>query len=574
MKKKIVSKVLKCILGIACVGMIYGACIGKAQAAEWKGDGTKENPYLLENDESLRLLAERVNAGEGYAGKYFKQTKNIDLKNQEWTPIGIFGSENYFYGVYDGDGHYVENLNIHTGENGSYFGMLGGTVMNFGIESGTIEGAYLGSISSHAAGNGAALIINCYNRASVKGARAGGIADNFAGRIINCWSDCKVKGSEQTGGIVSYGASTISCYGTQKEDHGSEYTQVSAKELNSEKFAKKMSEETEDVCKKAGVDVTRLNKWELNSKGKLGFSDEKQTSSFQGFSGDGSKESPYLIQTAKDLQELSYQVNIGNAYNGLWFRQTDNIDLKNESWTPIGIYGAGHYFYGIYDGDGHYVENLNANSGTNGSFFGMLGGTVMNFGIESGQIKGACLGSISSHAADGGMAKVLNCYNKASVSGDRAGGIVDNFAGQVFNCWNIGELSGNQIGGTSSYATQGTLNCYGVQDTDVSSTYQCVTVDEINSKDFAKKMRESIVENAEQYGMTKEDFNDWTIQEGKGLVLSKNKVTDSLLTKLMEHWKVILIVVAVIVIVLLNFRFQKILGGNKREKQDDTGKKE
>lgn len=53
------------------------------------GFGIKTNPYLIEDAKDLKLLAEKVNSGETYEGKYFKQTANIDLENEpNWTPIG------------------------------------------------------------------------------------------------------------------------------------------------------------------------------------------------------------------------------------------------------------------------------------------------------------------------------------------------------------------------------------------------------------------------------------------------------------------------------------------------------
>ena len=52
------------------------------------GFGIKTNPYLIRNVNDLKLLAEKVNSGEAYEGKHFKQTADIDLNNEPWTPIG------------------------------------------------------------------------------------------------------------------------------------------------------------------------------------------------------------------------------------------------------------------------------------------------------------------------------------------------------------------------------------------------------------------------------------------------------------------------------------------------------
>ena len=178
----------------------------------FEGAATEEEPYIIDSYDKLRLLRDEVNKGNSFEGQYFLQTINIDMLGEEWVPIGIYGTGKYFYGIYDGGGHYVENLLI-SGENamypanGGFFGMLGGTVKNFGIESGSVKGEFVGSISSHGLDN--CLILNCYNKASVTGiSRAGGICDNLgSGSMVNCVSMGEV--TAPISGIISYNASYI-----------------------------------------------------------------------------------------------------------------------------------------------------------------------------------------------------------------------------------------------------------------------------------------------------------------------------------------------------------------------------
>ncbi len=154
---------------------------------EFQGDGSKENPYQISTAEDLAALADFVNSGRDYEDIYFQQVSDIDLSEYEnWTPIGAFGTDTTFAGTYDGGGHTISNLNI-SGGNVGLFGCLSGTVCNLGIESGYISGGCVGSIASHSYAPGA-MIINCYNRATIVGAaRAGGIADNFdGGMILGC----------------------------------------------------------------------------------------------------------------------------------------------------------------------------------------------------------------------------------------------------------------------------------------------------------------------------------------------------------------------------------------------------
>lgn len=194
--------------------LLYTKCYFFNDISEnFVGKGTKSDPYLIDSLEKLEEFRDAVNDGESFYGKYFLQTTNINLRYIDWIPIGIYESGNYFCGIYDGGGHYVEN--IHIGEeylyepaNVGFFGMLGGTVKNFGIESGIIKGDFVGSICSHQSET--SLILNCYNKADLIGiGRAGGICDNFGdGSIINCVNLGKII-APTVGEIVSYTAGYV-----------------------------------------------------------------------------------------------------------------------------------------------------------------------------------------------------------------------------------------------------------------------------------------------------------------------------------------------------------------------------
>lgn len=190
-----------------------------AEGIGFPGAGTEEDPYLIEGAAALLKFRDLVNDGNSFDYTYFRQTSDIDLASEEnWTPIGVYGSENYFYGYYDGAGHTISNLTIYPedDEDGSvgFFGILGGEVRNLGIESGSIRGACVGAIASH--GLSYAAIINCYNKASVNGVRAGGIADNFQGCILFCINLGKVTSTEgAAAGILSYSCKEVRyCYST------------------------------------------------------------------------------------------------------------------------------------------------------------------------------------------------------------------------------------------------------------------------------------------------------------------------------------------------------------------------
>ncbi len=86
------------------------------------GDGTKENPYQIADEEQLRYLADSLNADNSYAGVYFKQTKSITL-TKEWKPIG--SAEYPFEGNFDGGNYSIRYLTIGSSENPANYVLCG-----------------------------------------------------------------------------------------------------------------------------------------------------------------------------------------------------------------------------------------------------------------------------------------------------------------------------------------------------------------------------------------------------------------------------------------------------------------
>ena len=90
-------------------------------AIAYEGDGSESNPYLIKDLTDLETLRNEVNAGQNYAGKYFKLAASIDMSSVNWEPIGnITYDSSYapadpskvFSGVFDGNGKVLSNLKI------------------------------------------------------------------------------------------------------------------------------------------------------------------------------------------------------------------------------------------------------------------------------------------------------------------------------------------------------------------------------------------------------------------------------------------------------------------------------
>lgn len=130
-----------------------------------KGSGYKGTIiYFISTVEQLRALATEVNGGTTFSGMQIKLSNDIDLKSEEWTPIGR--KDKAFQGTFDGCGYTISNLKIEREVNNSSsnadMGLFGftsdGKVMNFtlynafvkaGIDVGAIAGTpYTSSYSN------------------------------------------------------------------------------------------------------------------------------------------------------------------------------------------------------------------------------------------------------------------------------------------------------------------------------------------------------------------------------------------------------------------------------------------
>ncbi len=62
------------------------------------------------------------------------------------------------------------------------------------------------------------------------------------------------------------------------------------------------------------------------------------------------------IDTAEQLAALAANVNAGTSYAGYTVKLTEDLDLENREWTPIGT--KNKPFQGSFDGQGHTIYNL------------------------------------------------------------------------------------------------------------------------------------------------------------------------------------------------------------------------
>ncbi|MBQ7276582.1 MAG: hypothetical protein IJS58_04955 [Bacilli bacterium] len=107
-----------------------------------RGNGTKEDPYIIINEKQLLNLSKDAYCDKTL-NKYYALGKNINLKNFRWITIG-YDENRAFEGVFDGCGYIVENINLYlygltNGNNGVLFGYNRGTIKNVGVENFKVE---------------------------------------------------------------------------------------------------------------------------------------------------------------------------------------------------------------------------------------------------------------------------------------------------------------------------------------------------------------------------------------------------------------------------------------------------
>lgn len=169
----------------------------------------------------------------------------------------------------------------------------------------------------------------------------------------------------------------------------------------------------------------------------------------------------YEISNAGQLFWFAEQVNeVGNReIKGVL---TDDINLENRPWTPIGTTGENNNnFRGVFDGQGHIITGLNVTGTKNGiGFFGEVRtGTVENFTIY-GEV--TVPGKYTYAGGVIGSACGLNTENDLERNGATIRNI-KSFVNLTLNAHGVG-----RVGGFMGYANHETLieNCewYGTFD--------------------------------------------------------------------------------------------------------------
>ncbi len=459
--------------------------------------------YEIHNADELMLFADMVNNGTDFQGKTVKLLSDIDLQGHSFLPIGGVNGTNYFRGTFDGGNHVVRNLCIYRPGSAStgFFGRTDkATICNFGIENGVVFGGEKSGALTGIAGN--TTIQNCFNRANViaNGGHVGGLIGQVGGTsvISGSYNHANIRTSGNIcGGLVGYVSSKTDLavsnsyhVGNLKDSGGYcgmiGYYNTGDSSMYPTAIKVKNCFSTTDLKDSTVANLSSVESYSGSAKlssarmisaalslGSAFIADcEWENDGYPVFTWQCETVLPedLHLSTAAELRLFAHTVNTGDTYAGKTVYLDKDVDLDSREWIPIGGNStdntSANRFKGSFDGQGYCVRNLSVTTGNDFvGFFGVAQGSVKNFGIQSGSVKGGVkVGGLIGWV--GGT--VSNCYNRATVTGSTFVGGIAGMSGvsHIENCFNnanitAGDTGAGIVGYYASAASGSTItNCY------------------------------------------------------------------------------------------------------------------
>ena len=315
------------------------------------------------------------------------------------------------------------------------------------ITASSSGGGIVGQVGTNLANNGNGIIIaNCYNTGSIAGTGSfsnggivGHIRNNKADAAIsvsNCYNIGAIFGTNK--GAIIGGTQTVAA--TVAVTNCGALAGCAPGDTTHDKpeTAMKSAAYVTELGAAYQADATNLNGgypilvWQIENKIELPVAPDVS------------------IGTAQELAAFAAQVNAGQDFRYQLIVLTADIDLANyANWTPIGKSSA--QFQGVFDGQGHVIQNLTT-AVYYGGLFGVAGdyATLQNVGIASGRV------GANNNSFCGGLvgwtngADVINCWNAAEIFGNYTGGLIGTVrdgTSTVSGCVNYGRVTGDAIGG-------------------------------------------------------------------------------------------------------------------------------
>lgn len=424
------------------------------------GDGTENNPYIIENKAQLKLLVNDTDT----SGKYYKLANNITVNESlEGTPelwfMAVYNGDDAvgatFNGNLDGDGHMISGIFYNGAASGNeYWSSLGlipragkdAVISNIGLTNSslTLNGGTAGSVVGlmwNDAADNKFTVNGCFadETVSVNGtASLGGITGRLVGHGVI--SNCYFIGSSSSPAFnAAYAAGgwgqtrTVSCfYTTSSQTVASDvyydkvYTVGDAVTVTVGNISTSTVHIESDALKGAAAADT-LNGFDFGNIWRVtdeyptlmisyraqrraaGLWDGSEADSYNG--GSGTEADPYIIANAEQLRKLVTDTET----DGKYYTLTTDIRLNDETadnWADslnsnewVTLYNGDIRFKGTFNGGGHNISGLlyRATAKHEGHRAGLFpvvgaGALITNFSVSDSEMSvGWCGGAAAGY---------------------------------------------------------------------------------------------------------------------------------------------------------------------------------
>lgn len=339
----------------------------------WTGSGTQDDPYLIINPSQLLKLADDVNSGQKYYGKFFKLGNDIDMDGIAFEGIGKGSGSNEFQGNFNGDNKIISNVTIDRPTE-DYIGFFGkpdyGTIKNLILDGASITGRfYVGVLAGKCQRN----IQNCLVLNSSVTTNTGtndigiiyGVESYFTSITNNHYRDCSVTKGGNTyttnigtnhgdvDGARSVHTLTLPEHVTATSTDTVTYNHVLY-------YASNVSVTLTPEIGYAISDVTVNGEAATNNgDGTWSFDMPAAAATVSAtvnlkLLGTGEANNPYMISTTAQFDLVATLVNNGESYSGVYFKLADNANI-----TVSNMMGtSAHPFSGNFDGNRSHNATL------------------------------------------------------------------------------------------------------------------------------------------------------------------------------------------------------------------------
>lgn len=422
--------------------------------------------YLISEPGELAWFARLINGGidvNDHTNAKAKLTEDLDFSaytGYNWTPIGT--EDNPFSGIFDGNSHTISGLKSSGADHAGLFGYADGA-----------------SISK--------LIVNgCDFRGNKSAAVMCGFVGTNGVTFNSCGSYENTLAETSTAGFVGASAGKVTldrCYTADRDKFSDGNNRVSVSYAISGNAADDAMTEAQF---KSGELTYALNNgldkavWfqTINTQAYPQFSGDTvyKTSPCVSYTNDSAKTNkPHVIgdddkckvcgERGIPKKNSNGQYELSSKLHMLWFAKNfssgedsavlmDNIDMKDEEWTPIGT--ADKPFSGNFDGNGHTISGLNYSGEYAGLFGYMNNGTISNIKLaDSSFANGTASGGIC--AVNNGGTIENSAVDNVAVSGGTAGGICGQNSGTITDCFFSGNVSSDRKSGGICGSNSGTI---------------------------------------------------------------------------------------------------------------------